>query len=573
MPSKEIEEKRQKNGVVYTPANLADYVAEKTTEYFTEDRNRSEASIIDPAAGKGILLESLWKHLDSNSISDICIYGLDIDSESVKKCEKNIKEATNSSHNELKMVTTNALCPLGKNRQFGIPELKDKLEQEDGFDIMIANPPWGAEVSEYEDKLEESYETLNGQFDTYMLFLEIAMDLVKEDGYFGFIVPDSILNHGKNEIREMLLNRTQIKFLARLGEQIFPNIHRDTVIMVCKNTPPNPDTETECFRLNKELRDNILEGSLSFSEAEKGNTHTVPQSRFLENEHHKLDIDLKESERETLEKITSAESTFGEYLNNSRGVELSQSGDIVRCINCELWLPEPNSEETSCQHCGETLHVPELDSKKIITETEGENSEPLIRGTDISRYESSPSRHIEPRVPGIEYKDKSLYSEKKMLVRKTGVGVSADIDYRGSYTTQVVYLFKLKEDSPEALSLESLLALLNSRAYYFYLTKITGENQWRSHPYLTQTQVLNLPLPSITENKDILEEITELVRPHLKEGELPDDVDAEVEALIAEIYGLTREDYEIIYNTINSSQNLMAINALKNIRIDDIFED
>lgn len=573
MPEREteLEENYRENGVVYTPSNLADYVAEKTADCFLQDTANSSVSIIDPAAGRGILLESLWNHLEEGGVDRVSIYGMDIDAEAVEICKQNIRETTKSKHNELNIATTNALCPFNKNRQLGIPELKDRFSQPEGFDMMIANPPWGADVSEYEDKLEKSYETLNGQFDTYMLFLEIAMDLVKEDGYFGFIVPDSILNHGKNRVREILLDRTQIKFLARLGEQIFPDINRDTVVMVCKNTPPNPDTETECFRLNKELRDKILEGDATFSEAEQGNTHFVPQKRFLDNEHNKFDIDLKETERETLEKIKSAETTFGEHLKNSRGVELSQSGEVVKCEQCDLWIPKPNSEETDCKHCNHNLRIEDLNSKKIITENKSDDSAPLVRGADIGRYESRPSRHIELDVPGITYKDPSLYDEDKLLVRKTGVGVSADIDYSGSYTTQVVYLFRLQEGAPEPLSLESVLALLNSRAYYFYLTKITGENQWRSHPYLTQTQILNLPLPDADENKDILEEITALIQPHLKEGELPDDVDAKVESLIAKMYGLDKTDYEIIYDTINSSQDLMAINALKNIAVDDIF--
>ena len=49
--------------------------------------------------------------------------------------------------------------------------------------------------------------------------------------------------------------------------------------------------------------------------------------------------------------------------------------------------------------------------------------------------------------------------------------------------------------------LESFLAILNSRAMYYYLTANSGETNWRSHPYLTQKQLLNLPLPELGKTK------------------------------------------------------------------------
>ena len=44
--------------------------------------------------------------------------------------------------------------------------------------------------------------------------------------------------------------------------------------------------------------------------------------------------------------------------------------------------------------------------------------------------------------------------------------------------------------------LEFMLAVLNSRAMYYFLAKKHGETEWRSHPYLTQKQVLDLPMPA-----------------------------------------------------------------------------
>ena len=61
-----------------------------------------------------------------------------------------------------------------------------------GFDVVLGNPPWGAELDyELDPSLELATE---GQVDSYELFIELALrDGVRADGMFGFIIPDRIL--------------------------------------------------------------------------------------------------------------------------------------------------------------------------------------------------------------------------------------------------------------------------------------------------------------------------------------------------------------------------------------------
>jgi len=81
----------------------------------------------------------------------------------------------------------------------------------------------GADLADYKEKLSSTqYATLSGQVNFFELFMEMATKIVKKGGYFAFIVPDSILNHGKSILRDILVGSTEIKFIARLGEKIFP---------------------------------------------------------------------------------------------------------------------------------------------------------------------------------------------------------------------------------------------------------------------------------------------------------------------------------------------------------------
>jgi len=150
------------------------------------------------------------------------------------------------------------------------------------------------------------------------------------------------------------------------------------------------------------------------------------------------------------------------------------------------------------------------------------------------------------------------------------------IDTSDFLTNQVVYIFRRRENIQSEFPLELFLAILNSRAIYFYLVKRYGETEWRSHPYLTQTQILNLPVPNPEQltseqntNIDIIRrKVSSLINGN--EG-FSNSLDAEIERLVSSLFNLDKQDYSVIYNTINSVQNLLPIKELKNITSKEIF--
>lgn len=562
----------KENGSVYTPETLALYVAHKLFEYMLKHEEKIKSkqktfSVLDPACGDGELLAAAQK-AKPNGIK-LRLIGIDINKSAIDKAKARLNDSSS-------FVNTNGLCPFNKPNGSGWNALKTKLHLTDGVDCVIANPPWGANTAKYAQLIKESKFTLNeGQVDTSDLFIEASLKVVKNHGFIAFIIPDSLFYQERLKLREFLLKKTRIHFIGRFGEKIFKDINRACAIIICQKDDDITGQVVDCFRLTPEDRKLILCGKKKFSESEAALLHTVEQDRFIKNIGLSFNIDLDNTLEKTFNKISSQKCSLKDYLVSSRGVELSKKGMIAQCDRCKDWLPTPKTEIFICKQCQNSLALKTAKQKCIINNEPSKNKKSLLVGEHIQRYRSNPTLWIESNIKGINYKSDSLYKGTKIVVRKTGIGISSTVDYTGSYTNQVVYIFKLKNNIND-IPIELFQSIIASRAIYFYISMMNGENEWKSHPYVTQAQVLEIPVPDIQnmdrELRSRVAKICAQLREMLENGRrMTDPFDAKIERLVADIYRLTKSDYKSIYTAIEKSQDLLPVRSLKNISIEDIF--
>jgi adenine-specific DNA-methyltransferase len=329
------------------------------------------------------------------------------------------------------------------------------------------------------------------------------------------------------------------------------------------------------LRLTPSLRKRILSGDADFGDAERLLAHKVPQSRFRGNQHFQFDVDVTASDEVVLGRIRRESDALGDYLVSTRGVELSKSGRVCYCSACGLWVPLPTRALTQCRHCGAPLNVLENETQQIVSDRRLNGHRRLVVGEDICRYGLMPRRWLDISKRGINYKAKDSYWPPKLLVRKTGVGISAAVDYSRAMTNQVVYTLKPLPGDQDVPPIEFYLGILNSRAMYYYLTKRCGETEWRSHPYLTQKHLMELPVPrrrTIERQHDLVLDIVDAVRPYTTHRRtLPPEVDARVEGNVARLYGLGRRHYQVIYETLDSVEQLLPVRALRRVPISAVF--
>jgi len=588
----------RRNGAVYTPTLLAQFVAKKMIGYFLDDCAKRQNNkkmipsfikklrILDPACGAGELLFAAADALrvgvmnkfntelpfDTDFVETLC--GMDFDKNALDELNGRLdgyfsrKESDRYSKN---LIHANALFPFAKlTPAESWQKIKNAVGATKGFDLVIANPPWGADKSSYNERLREGYYDLfRGQCDTSDLFIELILAITKPSGYFALIIPDSLFNGGREPLRKLLLEQSEIKFIGRMGEKIFPRINRGCAVVICKKCKPQLCTSVECLRLLPAWRKKILQGECSYEDVVRLFSHKVPQTRFQNNAEHLFDIDLRRKEIGILKKISEG-GKLRDLVTASRGIELSKTGQVCSCLKCQKWMPMPSLEDPNCLHCGNPLgHMKPV---SIISHSKQKGYRRMLAGESFSRYSTDSVLWIDPQKKGINYKSDGLYKPPKILVRKTGVSITATIDYSNAMTNQVVYMLQPLEDK-KSFPLEVVLGLLNSRVIAYFLLKKFGEVEWRSHPYLTQEQILNLPIPTkLEEQKKHIQYICRILRPLLKTNKpVTMGIEARIERHIAALYGLVEEDYHVMYKAFESVEDLLPFRKLKVLNVCDIF--
>lgn len=272
--------------IVTTPTFIIQDILRQTVVAHCENKTDEEilnSSFADIACGSGAFLLETYqllqdilvdyylanapKKLTQTSISTFklpfsikkrileeCIFGVDKDYNAVQACKfglllKLLENEDNTS------ISLPALPSLDQNIYFGnslINSSETNYQNQDAinpfdfgttqFDVIVGNPPYLAtehikrftplELPIYKSKFDSAYK----QFDKYFLFIERGLELLKEGGYFGYIVPSKFAKVGAGKkLRELLVaNKVLQKIISFGANQVFQNKTTYTCLLILK---------------------------------------------------------------------------------------------------------------------------------------------------------------------------------------------------------------------------------------------------------------------------------------------------------------------------------------------------
>ena len=100
-----------------------------------------------------------------------------------------------------------------------------------GYDVVIGNPPWGADLSKDDKNYCRIFETDTSTPNSYIYFIKQGELLANEEGFIGLVLPDSILIKDYSKTRKRLV---QDNFLSRIIylEDAFDGVNHDASIII-----------------------------------------------------------------------------------------------------------------------------------------------------------------------------------------------------------------------------------------------------------------------------------------------------------------------------------------------------
>lgn len=396
------------------------------------------------------------------------------------------------------------------NFDFGV-NFSEVFHTKQGFDICIANPPYGANFSKQEKGVFLSaYRHQDYQLDSYLLFLERAFGFLRVGGTLAFIIPNPWLtNLTLKKIRRFIFNNKTIDKIVHYARKVFAAVV-DTEVVIIQNRIPHQH--------RVQIRVVTDPDSAIFN--------SVPQDRWRDMDGGPVNILLDEKSESLVRKLTTASSLLGTVCKVAAGVKPYEVGK--------------GSPPQTRQMLTERVY--DANCKK------NNSYRPLLRGRDIEKYliKWDGSRWIKygdnlaaPR------KLENFTAKRKLVIRQTGDSLVAALD-----DSQFICMNNMHtiNGADAGVDLRFVLGLINSTLLNYFFQSMNPEKGEAlaevKKEHVEKLPIVNAPTHRQTPVIAIVDKIITL-----KRNDPTADTNAleqEIDRLVYDLYGLTEQEIAIV---------------------------
>lgn len=458
-----------------------------------------ELTICDPACGSGAFLNQALdflikehSYLDElnkqlfggffvfpdieNQILEHNIYGVDLNEESIEIAKLSLWLRTAQPKRKLTSLNNNIKCgnslieskSIAGDKAFNWKEQFPEVFAKGGFDVIIGNPPYVFARDNFrqeeKDYFVSKYVSAKYQINTYLLFIEKSVLILKDSGIYGLIIPNSwLMMYSGEGLRKFLLETNKLNQIINLAGFSFETANVETVILLAEKETVKKENTVEI------LLNNGNEFYLS---------HSKKQTEFSKNKGYEFKVFLDDDSDDLNLKI----------------VKNSEILDNLVEIKAGLQAYEKDKGEPK-QTAQDVVNRPYDYDYKF-----DDNTHKYLDGKDVGRYFTSWSglylkygKHLAaPRTF-------NLFDGKKIIVREiTGNYPKCII---ATYNEEI-YLYNrsniaIVEKTNSDISLKYILAVLNSKLLSYYFVKNTAKSVRKLFPKIILNDLRKFPIKKI----------------------------------------------------------------------------
>jgi hypothetical protein len=422
-----------------------------------------------------------------------------------KKVSKLTKQ-TQKLEAEIEAIKANKIYENAFEWRFEFPEVLNVDGDFMGFDVVIGNPPYGAELDQRSLYKKMYPEVSYGQIDTYKYFIQKGLILVKKDFWFSFITSDSYLEKDYfKDLRTHITYNSQTIINLKLGDGIFEEVNLPTAIIQLQKG--NKGQSFYYCDISSTPRDLISE--------------KLKDIQFI-------------SDTPEYEKSFSIISSIITKTDTKPLIELYDQIMGVKVYQKGKGKPKQTAQDRK--------------NDVFISEDPLDDSyQPFISQGIKRYYYDDQGEYIkygewlaEPRNPRY-FKGKKLILREVINPRIFG----CLIEYPSVVKNIAAVIIQKDPD----FSLEFLLGLMNSNLMTYFVMEQTAKSSNKSYPSFTSRFLKSIPIKvnKLDLNEKIAELATEihLIKKHDPSADTS-ALEAEIDGLVYGLYGLTDEEVGVV---------------------------
>ena len=404
------------------------------------------------------------------------------------------------------------------------------FQEKDGFDVVIANPPYGANIDKMIKIYAKLYPNTTKAFkDIYKIFIELGMSkLIARKGVLCYILPNTLLLQPRyKDARRFLLNFKIVEIL-NLGEGVFEQVVVPTCIIFIQND--NNKSNILKFRdLSNMSKFKNSVNNVNYKIIEQINYNDTPDNIFIYK----------------MRKLSEDEILLGEIM------DLKDCGIKYQRIKIGLSKKGKNDLAERIFYKGNKKHE---EDKKVLIGKDLDRKGWYINFSN-NYYLRHNYKDLLKQNEIVYFNENFFNKNEKIIWRQTSSFFIGSLLAKPIWFANTLQAGEVKNEFKSQYLIKYILALLNSK-YLAYIYNFIVKEEGRVFPQIKLSKLKYLPIKkmSLSKQKDFisivdkilsLTQSTEYLQGESRQKRVK-EYTQQIDEMVYKLYNLPPEEIEII---------------------------